>query len=71
MNTMILRPQKRVYSVEEAAQVLGISRSKMYEFVKSEGFPSFNIGTRILVSIKGLERWIEEQAGCLEKEDLL
>lgn len=69
MNTAVIRPQKRVYSVSEAAEVLGISRSRMYELVKIKGFPMFNVGTRILVSIKGLERWIDEQAGILEKED--
>lgn len=57
----IERP-KLTYSVPEAAEVLGVSRSKMYELVKIQGFPTLKIGGRLLVSVKGLEKWIEEQA---------
>lgn len=56
-----IKLEKKVYSVSEAAEVLGVSRSKMYEFVKSEGFPVIYIGRRILIPIKGLERWLDEQ----------
>lgn len=56
---IVPRP-KLVYSVAEAAQVLGISEAKMYQLVKTNGFPTICIGRRSLVSIKGLERWIEE-----------
>lgn len=55
-------------SVEEAAKILGVSRSMAYQLVRSEGFPTVKIGRRLLVSVKGLERWVEEQAkkgGCL------
>lgn len=53
---------KLTYSVPEAAAVLGISDSKMYELIRSEGFPTVRIGTRCRVSVKGLERWVDEQA---------
>ena len=61
MDTVIIRPPKSVYSVSEAASALGISRSKMYELVKIEGFPVLHIGTRILIPIKALDNWIEAQ----------
>ena len=53
-------------SVREAAQKLGISASKMYELARSDGFPSFTIGKRLLIWRKGLEQWVENQAsmGC-------
>ena len=54
--------QKLTYSVPEAAKILGVSASKMYEVVKIDGFPTIKIGGRLLVSAKGLERWIEEQS---------
>lgn len=57
----INRP-KLTYSVPEAAKILGVSASKMYEVVKIDGFPTIKIGGRLLVSARGLERWIEEQA---------
>lgn len=53
---------KLTLSVPEAADVLGVSSTKMYEIVKIKGFPTIHVGKRILVSAKGLERWIEEQA---------
>ena len=58
---VVPRP-KYTYSVPEAARALGISESKMYQLVKTEGFPTVHVGRRSLVSIKGLERWVEEQA---------
>lgn len=53
---------KLTLSVPEAAEIIGISKSKMYELVRSKGFPTIQVGKRLLVSAKGLERWIEEQA---------
>ena len=58
---IVPRP-KLTYSVPEAARVLGISETKMYQLVKTRGFPTIRIGRRSLVSVKGLERWVEEQA---------
>ena len=57
----INRP-KLTYSVPEAAKILGVSASIMYEVVKIDGFPTIKIGGRLLVSAKGLERWIDEQS---------
>ena len=54
--------ERLTLSVPEAAEILGLSRARMYEWVKSEGFPSISVGKRILVSAKGLDRWVEEQA---------
>lgn len=53
---------KLTLSVPEAAEFLGVSKSKMYLLVRTKGFPTVHIGNRILVSTKGLERWIDEQA---------
>ena len=54
--------EKLVMSVPEAAKVLGVSPPTMYQLVKSKGFPTIVVGGRLLVSVKGLERWVEEQA---------
>lgn len=58
---IVPRP-KYTYNVPEAAKALGISETKMYQLVKTKGFPTVRVGRRSLVSIKGLERWVEEQA---------
>ena len=58
----VVTTEKLTYSVQEAAAAVGISTSRMYQLVKSEGFPVVQIGRRLRVSKKGLERWVEEQA---------
>ena len=54
--------KKLTYSVPEMAKVLGISDFKAYQLVKTKGFPTIKIGKRLLVSVNGLESWVEEQA---------
>lgn len=53
--------EKLAISIPEAAKVLGVSRTRMYQLAKSAGFPTVNVGKRILISVKGLERWVDEQ----------
>ena len=53
---------KLTFSIPEAAKVIGISKTKMYELARTKGFPTILVGKRILISAKGLERWVEEQA---------
>ena len=48
-------------TVPEVGEVLGISRASAYELVRSKGFPSIRIGTRILVPKDKLIAWINEQ----------
>ena len=54
--------EKLTLSVREAAQIIGVSPTKMYQVVKMDGFPTVRVGHRLLVSAKGLERWVEKQA---------
>ena len=49
-------------SVPDVAAVLGISRAGAYELVKSRGFPSLQIGARILVPRDKLVAWIDEKS---------
>ena len=55
-----VKHEKLTYSVPEAARVLGVSTSNMYQIIKMEGFPVVELGKRRLIPIKGLERWLEE-----------
>ena len=54
--------EKLTYSAQETAELLGISTSKVYQLVKTAGFPAVVMGKRIRISKKGLERWVDEQA---------
>ena len=46
-------------SVPEVAAVLCISRAGTYELVKSDGFPSLKIGSRIVVPKEKFIDWID------------
>lgn len=62
MEGITVKRERLTLSVPEAAEIIGVSPSKMYEVVKIQGFPLVKLGKRLLVSRKGLERWVEEQA---------
>lgn len=53
---------KLTCSIVEAAELLGISKSQMYIMSRSKDFPVVQVGKRRVVSIKGLERWVDRQA---------
>lgn len=57
----IIKQKKLTYSVTEAAELVGISSTRMYQLARSNGFPSFMVGKRLLISVSGLEKWVEEQ----------
>lgn len=52
--------KRLVFTVEEAAQLLGISRSFAYEAVQRGDIPSMRIGRRILVPKAALQRLLSE-----------
>lgn len=60
MESIPIKREKLVLSVPEAAELLGISKSKMYEIVRIKGFPAVRVGKRVLVNAKRLEAWLDE-----------
>lgn len=49
------------YSMDEAANVLGVSKPTLYKYINREDFPSFKLGGRTLVSADGLREWVRKQ----------
>ena len=47
---------------EEAAKVLRISKSKVYELAQSESFPAVRIGKRVVIPRDKLIQWMNSQA---------
>lgn len=47
-------------SVPEVATVLGISQAGAYELVRTDGFPSLKVGSRIVVPKEKFIEWIDE-----------
>ena len=49
-------------SVQELSAQMGISLPKAYELVKTPGFPTLRIGTRILIPIDAYKSWLIKQS---------
>jgi excisionase family DNA binding protein len=52
-------PERLTYSVEEAAELLGVSRAFAYELVKRGIIPSLTFGRRVLIPRSGLHKLID------------
>jgi len=54
-------PTKRVYSVDEIAEILDISRGSAYELIKEGLFRTVRIGSAIRVSRQSFDDWLDNQ----------
>lgn len=54
--------EKLTLSVDEAAQLSGIGRDRLYRLAKTSDFPAIRLGHSIRIYRKGLELWIEREA---------
>lgn len=57
--------RKLAYTVDEAAQALGVSRASVYNLIHQSGFPSMKLRGRRLISAELLAEWVRQQAGCI------
>ena len=55
--------RKLAYSVEEAAEALGVSRSLVYRLIHQRDFPSVKLRGRRVISAELLAEWMRAQAG--------
>jgi len=51
-------PGRLTYTVEEAAEIVGVGRSTAYAAVRAGDIPSVRVGTRLLVPKCALERML-------------
>ena len=54
--------ERSTMSVQELSAQMGISLPKAYELVKTPGFPTLRIGTRILIPIDAYKAWLIKQS---------
>lgn len=54
---------KRVYTVPEIQDILGISRPTAYTLVKKNCFRSVRIGGQIRISKKSFDEWLDRETG--------
>jgi len=64
MSTETSPVARLTYSVEEAAQALGISRNSAYAYVKNGTIPSVRVGARLLVPKGALDRLLGNLGGA-------
>lgn len=57
---------KLAVGTTEAARLLGISRPTLYQLIGRTDFPSFRVGGRVLISVAGLQAWIDQQTAAKE-----
>lgn len=55
--------EKLAYTVPEAAKLLGVGASAVYNLAHVEGFPAVRVGKKTLIPCESLSRWLEAQAG--------
>lgn len=55
----VFQSNKRVYSVDEIQDILGIGLSTVYKLVKSGQFHTVRVGHRVLVSKKSFDEWLQ------------
>ena len=54
--------ERTTMSVQELSAPMGISLPKAYELVKTPGFPTLRIGTRILIPVDAYKKWLMKQS---------
>ena len=62
--------EKIVYSVQEVAERLGISKSHAYGLVKEKRLPVLDLGRRKVIPKILLEAWIKENTSFESKQSL-
>ncbi len=66
------RPVQRLtYSVDEAAELLGISRTLAYEAIRKGEIPHIKIGKRILIPRKALDDLLRAAKELVEEDSAL
>ena len=54
--------ERLFYTVSELAEVIPLGRNGLYKLVNSSGFPKIVVGRKILIPVKGLLQWMNENS---------
>ncbi|MDF3005514.1 MAG: helix-turn-helix domain-containing protein [Candidatus Fimivivens sp.] len=53
---------KITFTVKEAAEIIGISPSKMYQLVRENQVPHISLGKRTVIPKQGFFTWVNQAA---------
>ena len=54
--------QPLLLNVPQVAKLLGLSRTKVYELIETEGLPVMRFGRAVRVSLTALQRWLDQRS---------
>ena len=54
-------PQRLLLRIPEAADTIGIGRTKIYELIATGELPTIRIGRAVRISVTTLQKWVEER----------
>jgi excisionase family DNA binding protein len=52
-------PQRLLLRIPEAAETLGIGRTKIYELIATGELPTIRLGRAVRISVSALQKWVE------------
>lgn len=52
-------PERLALTVSQAAEMIGIGRTKLYDEIRSNRLRTFRIGRRRLVTVAAIRDWVE------------
>ena len=52
---------KRVYTCNEIQNILGVSRTTVYQLIRSKVFNTVRVGGQYQISKKSFDKWLDEQ----------
>ena len=52
-------PQRLLLRIPEAAETLGIGRTKIYEMIATGELPTIRVGRAVRISVSTLQKWVE------------
>lgn len=55
-----LKEEKRVYTVEEIIDILGVSKTTAYNLVNSGAFRCVKVGGHYRISKKSFDKWLDD-----------
>lgn len=62
LNKEGINVEKLTYSVQEIADLIGISKPKAYELTYRADFPAIRIGRRVLIPKEEFKAWLSAEA---------
>lgn len=59
-------PNKRAYTVDDIQRILKVSKTTIYELLKSKKFHSVRVGGQYRISQKSFDNWLDGEEGGYE-----